>query len=115
MPRKELIHYREVRKRWADVALDILNKGIELSPAELGKKINVHQTQMNRMIRYAQFESDSKEAPTVDMIIELCLQYDYSIEWVMSGLGDMRLRESQLDKLKRYEKTIKGVQKLVNN
>lgn len=114
MARKSQIHYKGVRERWVKCVLDIVNTGKESSVAEVGKIIGVHLVQMNRLVRTVKSSLDSTEAPTIDMIIELATRYGYSCEWIMTGLGEMKLRETEKQKLKRLETQMNKIQKILN-
>ena len=114
MARKSQIHYKGVRERWVKCVLDIVNTGKETSVAEVGKQIGVHLVQMNRLVRAVKSSLDSTEAPTIDMIIELANKYNYSCEWIMTGLGTMKIRESEKEKLKRLETQMSKIQKILN-
>ena len=113
MPRKSSIHYQSVRHRWVQCVLDIVNSGKETSIAEVGKRIGVHLVQLNRLVRTVKSSLNSTEAPTIDMIIELAIRYDYSCEWIMTGLGSMKLREGEKEKLKRLETQIDKLKKII--
>ena len=113
--RKTNKHYKEVRERWVKCVLDIVNNGIEQSIYLVGYRIGVHQTQMSRLVRYVKTDSEKTEAPTLDMIIDLCLKYNYSCEWVMTGKGSMKIRESEKQRLDRLDKLINRIKVLIED
>lgn len=115
MPRrKELIHFKVVRSRFIAIVQDIVSRNMESDFKAVAKSIGVQQTQMHRLRKYAREQSEQTEAPTIDMIIELCNKYNYSCEWILTGRGEMRLPESENERLKRLETVVQIMKKVLN-
>jgi plasmid maintenance system antidote protein VapI len=115
MPTKKIPLHKQVRARWVDILNDVINKGIENSYSSLAASIGIHTSQVNRLVRLVKENSDTKEAPTVEMIYNVCEKYKCSCEWVITGRGSMRLVESEHERLIRLETQIKQIQKIVSN
>jgi plasmid maintenance system antidote protein VapI len=81
-----------------------MNSGVAESQTLLASKLNIHASQLNRLIRVVRMKEESTEAPTLDMIVDLSEQFGYSCEWIMTKKGSMKLIESESQKLKRLEK-----------
>lgn len=112
---KNKLHYIGVRERWVRVVLDLINEGLVNSGSALAKEIDSDPTQVNRIIQIVREGSDSKETPTHNMIVSVCLNYNRSAEWIMTGKGAMKIRESDRDRLNRLDKAFAQIGKIITS
>ena len=117
MAKRQFIHTKAIRERYIRCCQYLVDHGIDgnYDLKTLAANIGVHPIQLTQMEKIVRRDEESNIGATTDMIVELCQRYDFSIEWVMTGEGLMRLSETQLSKLKRYEKTMKKLETIVNS
>lgn len=114
MARHTKKHYIKIRERYIKCCLDILNEGKAKSQTELGMSLGVHPAQLNKLIRVVKDKLLDSEAPTLDMIVDIAMIYGYSSEWIMTGTGSMKLKETEKSKLTRLESQIKQIHEILN-
>lgn len=115
MARSDKKHYLKIRERYVKCVLDLMNKGVAESQTVLASKLGIHASQLNRLIRMVRMKESSTESPTLDMVVDISEQFGYSCEWIMTGAGSMRIKESEKEKLKRLEAQIKQIRAIIEN
>lgn len=114
MARSDKKYYIKIRERFVKCILDLLNSGVAETQTTLALTLGVHASQLNRLVRAVRLKEDVSESPTLDMIVELSNQFGYSCEWIMTGRGVMKLKESEKEKLKRLEKQINDIEMILS-
>lgn len=107
-------HYAAVRRRFVQVAANLIQLGRVGSIAELAGRIKAHPSQLSRLIsKAAKPDEESKEAPTIDMLVNLAEAYDVSYEWLLGGHGTMYSARTQQAELNRLRDVVRKVRDVV--
>jgi plasmid maintenance system antidote protein VapI len=114
MARSDKKYYIGIRERYVKCVQDLMNAGVAESQTKLSDMLGIHAAQLNRLIRMVRMKEESTEAPTLDMIVELSNQFGYSCEWIMTGKGSMKIKESEKQRLNRLDGLMDQLEVLIN-
>jgi transcriptional regulator with XRE-family HTH domain len=100
MEKKE--HTEDVRKRFVK-ALKKLN--VDIDDSTFAKRVGIYQQNVSKI-------KNGQRYPTVETLVNLCVEFGVNPAWILLGRGDMfvkdsSLEKSALDRLNRLEKTVK--------